>query len=141
MKLIPLTQGKSAVVDDSDFDWLSKYNWQLSSGGYARTGVESHYMHRVILGAPKNREIDHINHDKLDNRRENLRFVTRSENNHNVGMRKDNTSGYKGVNFFKSRNSWVARIQIEGKRFFLGSFKTREEAIMAYIRSEMEYHD
>lgn len=139
MKQIQLTKGAISIIDDEDFEYLSQFNWQLSSGGYAKTGTKGYFMHRVLMKAPKNKEVDHINRDKLDNRRSNLRFATRSENNRNTDIRKDNTSGYKGVNYFKPRNCWVARIQIKGKRFFLGSFDTREKAIMAYARAQTEY--
>lgn len=139
-KQIPLTKGAFTLVDDDDFEWLSKHNWQLSSHGYAKTGVKGYYMHRAILGAPPGREVDHINRDKLDNRRENLRIITNAKNNRSTPQRKDNTSGFKGVSYFKPRKCWVARIQVDGKRYYLGNYKTKEEAIMAYNRGLMEYN-
>lgn len=136
MKLIPLTQGYQAFVDDEDYKELSKHRWYYHDG-YADSTKGK--MHRIIMAAKKGAEVDHVNRNKLDNRKSNLRIATRSQNNHNVGLRKDNTSGQKGVSYFKPRNSWVARIQIEGKRFYLGSFKNRDQAIIASQEAQMAY--
>lgn len=139
MAYIPLTKGKFALVDDEDFEWLFHKHWQFSSGGYAKTGIKGEFMHRLIMKASIGTEIDHINQNKLDNRKENLRFVNHSQNVHNTRERKDNTSGQKGVNFHKPRKRWVARIQIGNKRYFLGAYMLKFDAVMAYRKAETEF--
>lgn len=138
MKLIPLTQGKFAQVDNEDYEKLSKYKWHFHTG-YAATTSKTIRMHRLILNAKVGEEVDHINRDKLDNRRGNLRICTRSENNHNMGLRRDNTSGYKGVNYFKLRKCWVARLQLGQKRYYLGGFATKTEAVLALEKARTVY--
>lgn len=142
MRRIKLTQGKFAIVDDEDFDWLSHWSWHLAAGGrYARTGVgprKNHkkiYMHRLILKAKKGQEVDHINQNKLDNRKSNLRFVNRSLNNlNNFNPRKDNTSGYRGVSLDKRTNLYRARIKIGLKTEWLGYFPSPDLAHKAYMK-------
>lgn len=147
MKKIPLTQGKEALVDDADFEWLNQYKWRYIPNykpEYVGSAAMSSSrkiirMHRLILGAKKGQEVDHVNRDPLDNRKENLRIATRGENTRNQGGRKDSTSGQRGVNFHKPRKSWVARIQVDGNRYFLGAFKTKKEAISAYNKAKVVY--
>lgn len=126
------------MVDDEDYELLSQYKWQYHFG-YAKTGIKTIRMHRMILNAQPGQEVDHINRNKLDNRRINLRICNRFINNQNIGMRKDNTSGLKGLSFHKSSSRWVSRIQLNGKRFFVGSFKSKGEAIMAHSKAVREY--
>lgn len=92
-------------------------------------------VHRLVANAfidnPENKNcVDHINNNKLDNRVENLRWATESENQHNKSMHLNNTSGYKGV-YYKASNRWCAEITINYKKIFIGCFKTKEEAISA----------
>ena len=98
-------------------------------------------MHRWITGPPRGIEIDHINQNKLDNRRENLRLSTRSKNMHNAKMSTLNTSGHKGVHWSKSNKKWQVRIRVEGKRINLGYFDKIEEAAIAYIKAEEVYYE
>lgn len=139
MKKIPLTQGKFALIDDEDYKLISKYKWHYHSGYAART-LKTIRMHRVILNAKPEEEIDHINRNTLDNRRQNLRIASKSQNAHNKGVRKDNTSGQKGVHYNKDKKLWISRIQVENKRYYIGNYKTKDEAIMAYRKAQMEYH-
>lgn len=139
MKEIPLTQGMVAIVDDEDYDELSKYKWWVEKHGkhiiryYARrkTYVDGHrineFMHRTIMGQAG---IDHKNGNGLDNRRENLRVATQSQNMANRKSQADSESPYKGVRKFKLR--WRAYIKPEGKPINLGCFDTAEEAARAY---------
>lgn len=138
MKRIPLTQGKFALVDDDLFDYLNQWKWNYHSG-YATRDLRTIRMHRVIMNAQKGQVIDHINRDRLDNRRSNLRFVNVSQNNHNTSLRRDNTSGYKGIHFNKNKGIWTVRIQVENKRYYVGGYKTLEEAIMARTKAETAY--
>lgn len=143
MKEIQLTQGKVALVDDEDFEWLNQWKWHIHSLGYAcRTTLKSEgkktviLMHRVIFGLVQNESfhsvIDHINGNKIDNRKSNIRVCNQSKNNMNKGMAPNNKSGYKGVSWSNHRNSWVSFIKVDGKNKNLGSFTTKEEAHKAY---------
>src|SRR3990167_419773 len=110
MKQIKLTQGKYTLVDDEEFDWLSKWSWCLHTNGYAQRGIFSKkrninkmiLMHREIMKPRDEEWIDHINQNKLDNRKSNLRICNASTNGANQKISIKNTSGYKGVNWDKS---------------------------------------
>ena len=114
MRKIPLSQGKFALLDSEDFNYINQWNWYYDKG-YARThskidNKQLLYMHRLILNFPEDKDIDHINHNTLDNRKSNLRIVTSSQNSMNQRIRKDNTSGYKGVTGYKKNVKWGADI-------------------------------
>lgn len=130
---IPLTQGKVALVDDDDYEWLSQYKWCFE-GRYAHRGHEGHhvYMHRMIVNAPKGMEVDHHDGNKLNNQRGNLRITTRGGNNANRPKRNNRTyhSQYKGV--YKNRKAWRVSFGTNGKSTDLGSFATEIEAAKAY---------
>src|SRR3990167_164487 len=111
MKKIKLTQNKYALVDDEDFKELNQSKWLCDSSGYAgrdvggRKNKKRILMHRLLNNTPKGFHTDHINRDKLDNRKENLRTTTCSQNILNSKLSKKNTSGHKGVEWYKNR--WV----------------------------------
>jgi hypothetical protein len=143
MKTISLTKGRIALVDDSDYLWLSSYRWCYSSDGYAvnyywdaHGTKRKRTMHRLvmaeILGHPVPRElqVDHINHNRTDNRRENLRLATRSQNQAYKGLQINNTSGYKGVIWHQ--NAWEARIRYEGRKLYLGRYSDPIDAALVY---------
>lgn len=134
MKLIPLTCGRHAIVDDEDYEHLSKYNWHYIS--YAvrtdRTSGKQKtvYMHRQIMGSGP--QADHINGDRLDNRRSNLRPATNSQNQRNKAKYSGQwTSEYKGVTKYRN-GRWIAGIYIDNKRMHLGYFNSEEDAAQAY---------
>ena len=140
MKTIELTQGKVAIVDDDVFDYLSQWNWFYHKGYAARHTRRSGksitiWMHRVILNTPNDFDTDHINGNSLDNRLENLRVCTMSQNQANRGKNSNNTSGYKGVCWSKSNKNWIAFIRINGKRKHLGSFSNIIDAADAYEKA------
>lgn len=146
-KQVPLTQGKFALVDDEDFEWLSQHKWHLSQHGYAARGKHEGYpkktvgilfMHRVILNAPSGTEVDHINGNRLDNRRSNLRLCTRRQNLQNSRKRDNSSSLYKGVYFDKSRNKWQAYIDGPHGRIHLGRFSQETDAARAYDEKAKE---
>lgn len=140
MKEINLTKGMFVLVDDDDYEYLNSFNWCVSSHGYAKAGINKKtvYMHRMIMGYPKGYQIDHINENKLDNRKENLRICTSSQNRRNISVRKDNTSGYKGVTKYLYGDGWVAKINNGYKTINLGIFATLEDAAIAYNRKAIE---
>jgi hypothetical protein len=87
-------------------------------------------MHRLILTAPSELQVDHINQNRLDNRRDNLRLATRSQNNAHRRMMPSNSSGYRGVN--RHKQQWEARIKYQNQRIYLGSFANPEDAALIY---------
>jgi hypothetical protein len=148
MKRIKLTQGKFAFVDDSNFKELNKYKWYYSYYGYAvrarsrRLNVEGKRkfirMHREIMRCPKGKEVDHIDGNKLNNQKYNLRICTSSQNRMNKGKHFDNTSGYKGVSFV--RGKIISKIMVEGKIKYLGTFPDVISAAKAYDSGALKYH-
>ena len=132
MKTIQLTKGYETVVDDSDFDLVSQYSWYYNEG-YAKAYHKGKRlrMHRLILGAKKGQQVDHRNRNRLDNRRSNLRICTLKENNRNITMRRDNTSGYIGVSLDKSTGHWRPTVYVDGKVKTSGQFKDKHHAALA----------
>lgn len=138
---IKLTQGKFAIVDDRDYEWLNQWEWYYSSKGYAVRGYPKRVlMHRVILNTPDGLETDHINLNRLDNRRSNLRSVTSSQNNINKLLREDNKSGFKGVYWHKASKKWLAQISLNRKHYYLGIFVNPKEAAFVYDQAALKYH-
>lgn len=128
-------------MDDCDYDRVSQYKWSALVSGkyvYGMTGYGANrkLLHRFILDAPKGTLVDHRNHDTLDNTRANLRLASRSQNNANARLRKDNPSGIKGVKFLGSgkRSPWMATVA--GR--YVGVYATKEEAGAAYLRAAQE---
>jgi hypothetical protein len=124
MKVIKLSNGQKALVDDEWYEYLSQWRWFPIGAGYASRQVTKNgvrhtiYMHRQVAGTPPGMDTDHINGDKLDNRSENLRIVSHSENlMARLKLDKRNNSGYRGVSKFK--NKWRARV---GRNVHLGVF-------------------
>lgn len=142
MKEIELINGGRAIVDEEDFASLSQYVWLCDTTGYARRylgGGKYSHMHREVLQAAE--IVDHINRNKLDNRRSNLRPCTRAQNAQNISTHRDKrTSKHKGVTFDKSRSRWSADIMAMGKRLRLGRFDTEEEAASAYRAAAVRLH-
>lgn len=145
MKIIKLTRNKSTLVDDVDFEKLSKIKWQCNSNGYATCGIgkkgkqRTKLLHRVLLNPPKNLQVDHINGNRLDNRRINLRVCTNRQNSANQQTPKHNTSGFKGVTWHKINKNWNAGIKILGKRIHLGVFQDKKSAARAYNKAAKIY--
>lgn len=98
------------------------------------------YMHRIINNTPPEMQTDHINNDSLDNRCENLRTATASENQHNKSKQANSTSGYKGVVWHPRVKKWQARIKINGKRISLGYFDNKKDAARTRDEASIEYH-
>lgn len=142
---VKLTKGKEAVIDNLDFDLISKYKWRYGFGGmggeYAVTGngkgSPTIRMHRLILGAKKGQIIDHVDGNGLNNMRKNLRIVSSLESSQNKGIYKNNTVGQKGV--YLHRGKFEARIMVNDKRIYLGRFDTAKEAGVVYRQAELKY--
>jgi hypothetical protein len=133
------------LVDDKDFEKINSHKWHLIKGkshklGYAVSKINGKnvYMHRFIINPPKNKEVDHINIDSLDNRRSNLRICTKRENQSNTAILSSNTTGYKGVGYRAYCNLYRATIMINRKQKALGYFKTAREAATAYNNAAKE---
>ena len=127
-----------AIIDLDDVDEIKKYKWCLNNIGYV-INREFGLLHRLIMNPDTDMVVDHINHNKLDNRKSNLRICTKQQNNMNKKVRKDNTSGIKGIWWNKSRNKWTAEIMVNSKKHHLGDFSTKEEAAKARMNAEIEY--
>lgn len=141
MKYIKLTNENKVLIDDIDFDFINQYKWRLGSRGYAirSNGKKVIMMHRLINGTSKGLETDHINRNKLDNRRSNLRSVTSSQNHMNKGIPKNNKTGFKGIYWSEKRNKWTCYIRINRKTINLGMFLTKIEAIEKRKEAEKKY--
>lgn len=147
--LIPLTRGLFAVVDIDDLPLVAPYNWHAVLNGrvirYAQRSINfgagniRHLMmHRVLIGADPDKQVDHIDGDGLNNRRSNLRQCTGAENTRNRRMKSGVTNPYKGICFKHGR--WTSEISIEGRQRHLGRFDTPEEAHAAYAAAARELH-
>ena len=150
---ITLTQGKVAIVDAADFEWLNQWKWYAKRtpsmksfyAGRTLAKVDGHQgknilMHRVILGLKTGdpRQGDHVNHNTLDNRDENLRIATSSQNLMNRGLFSSNTSGFKGVS--RNTKGWRAKIQVDGKALYLGTRDTPRQAFELYCAAAEKFH-
>lgn len=137
-------KNKFTLVDAQDYDLINKTKWYLTSSGSAMSSkwnnatckVEHTAMHRVIMKCPKDKLVDHINHNRLDNRRSNLRICSDSQNQMNkMGWSK---SGYKGVSKRNDRNKFRSMIVIKYNKIHLGDFDTPIEAALAYNKKARE---
>lgn len=158
-KLIPVGTNDWALVDEEDYDRLSRHFW-MNSNGYARRHLKPYEwkrwgkskkssvsMHREILGSTDPEiDTDHVNHNGLDNRRCNLRVVTTCQNMQRARKRllakpdRITTSRFKGVSFRSDRKRWTAYINCDGKRVTLGCYATEEQAAMAYNEAAAKLH-
>ena len=154
-KLILLTRGRSAVVDADDYAVLAVFTWFFEKGYAVRTvwrrlgspvngKRQRHsrkvFMHRIIAGTPNGLQTDHINGDKLNDRRVNLRWATAAENQWNAGRRKDNSTGFKGVVVHKRDSNFQAIIRVNGRRIHIGYFPDPESASIAYQQAASQIH-
>lgn len=128
-----------AIIDLDNIDSVKQYKWCLNGNGYPFNNQVG-FLHRFIKDCPEDMVIDHINHNRLDNRYDNLRVCTTQQNSMNTGQRCNTSSGVTGVSYYAHRNTWEAYISINGKRKRLGYFKTIEEAIEARRQAEIEYY-
>jgi len=131
MKFIKLTQNKKALIDDKDYKRVIKYKWHYHYSGYAAR-TDGILMHRFILKTPSNKFTDHINHNGLDNRRQNLRICSPQQNVMNMKKMRG-LSKYKGVSYrTRLTNPWIAYISWKNKTLWIGGFPTEHLAALAY---------
>lgn len=146
-----LTQGQVAIINNADIELISSYKWRAAFNPVVRQyfavswikhnkKMKTVYMHRLIMKNPIGMQIDHINHNDLDNRRTNLRICTASDNKCNSLLRKDSTSGFKGVVWYKNNKKWGARIKKDGILIHLGLFDDKETAAIAYNDAAKSIH-
>jgi len=154
MKTIKLTQGKYTLVDDEEFDKLNQYKWHAEKAPYTYYAVRSVGSHaarkrirmsRFIMNAPEKMYVDHINHDGLDNRKENLRICTHAENSRNKKSHIDGSSEYLGVShrrYFKKNGNyserWVTEIMFCNKRIYIGRYRNEIDAALSYNQKAVE---
>jgi hypothetical protein len=148
---IEVSSGLVALVDDEDYDKLVGRRWYKHTNNgrcnYAQADISWRphkrvWMHRLVMDAPQGLEVDHINGNGLDNRRDNLRLCTRSQNacnkakSHNRGL----TSRHKGVSTGRWGKNWQANITIQSRKIYLGTYDTEMDAVLAYNRAALELH-
>jgi hypothetical protein len=121
-----------AVIDEEDWPKVRRYFWHLSSKGYAVSRIDGRMtgMHRLLLDAPDGMQVDHINHDPLDNRRVNLHLVDYSANQQNLraGAHAGTSSQYRGVSWYARKNCWRVQAKVNKKTYWLGYYKDEDEA-------------
>lgn len=128
MQHVQLTHGYTATICDCHYDVVSTMKWHITTDGYVRSGKT--LMHRLVVkDIPEGYEVDHINHNKLDNRCANLRAVPLYENRQ-----------FPSTGAIKRGNRWYSTIKRGGNRYALGGFSTREEAVARYKAAAAEYH-
>lgn len=145
MKQIPLTRGKSALVDDADFEWLSQWKWHLGGCGYARRQQrqpdgkqKTILMHREIC--PQYKMIDHRDGDGINNQRDNLREATQAQNNMNRRSTAGSSSRFKGVYLDTKSGKWRAKISVNNIEKNIGYFSCEVDAALAYNKAAIDKH-
>lgn len=144
MPTLELTKGHTTTVSEEDYEYLSQWKWTFDRYAYRTKSTQREKrplrMHRVIMermlgsAIPKGYDVDHIDGDKLNNIRSNLRLATRSQNLMNGPGKRESTSHYKGVCWFARNKKWLAQIKIGSKQLYIGLFEDEKEAALAYDR-------
>jgi AP2 domain/HNH endonuclease len=148
-KIIPLTKGFVTIVDEDDYDYLIQWKWTYNQGYALRGQKKKEYlykrktimMHRIIMNAPEDKEVDHKNLNGLDNRKQNLRIATYAQNKYNALKRNQKTSSkYKGVSWKIDKNKWEVYIKLSGKKVHIGYFNNEIDAAKAYNKAAEKYY-
>lgn len=142
---VPLTRGYEAIIDAADAEFVGQWNWCAHVKDRTVYAIRAHkgrslYLHRALTQAEKGLEVDHRDGDGLNNRRENLRVGTTSQNQFNSRRPSNNKSGYKGVFWDKRAKKWRAAIKKDRVCRELGFFETPEQAYWAYCEASAELH-
>jgi hypothetical protein len=145
-KEIILTQGKVAIIDDDDFEYLNQFKW-YANNNYAvrcftvsKNKVNRILMHREIMKPNKGMVIDHLDGNTLNNQKNNLRICTHAENMRNSKISINNKSGYKGVSYQENSNNYRAQIKFNNKKINIGDFIDPIDAAKAYNAAALKYH-
>jgi hypothetical protein len=148
---IALPCGDWAIIDVDDLGQIANYNWHAVDMGHTkyvrrnRTKNDpprplSIRLHRQLMSAPNGMDVDHVNMNGLDNRKSNLRVCTRSQNLCNRKVQARTKSKLKGVVWHKRAQKWMASLKYEGKHYYLGLFRLKEDAHLAYLQKSKEIH-
>jgi len=146
MKIIKLNKGFIALVDDEDYEYLNQWHWTAQECGltfYARrefNGDKKIFMHRIIINVPIELEVDHIDHNGLNNQKSNLRICTHIQNSWNQTSNRGK-SKYKGVLIIEKNNHTyiAAQIRYKGKKYHLGHFASEADAAIEYNEAAKKY--
>jgi hypothetical protein len=140
MKYIKLTQNKRTIVDDEDFEYLNQWKWQFSKGYAVRMQYDSAtqkqhpvFIHKELIKT--NKQVDHINRNRLDNQKSNLRECTAADNSHNRSKQYNNTSGFIGVTRAATGLPWKAFIYLDNHRIHITTGENPED--LGYIRDQV----
>lgn len=137
------------IIDAEDFNKIKEYYWYVGkkpNAFYVITNINKNNkrttlkLHRLIMDFPENMDIDHINHNTFDNRKTNLRICKHNKNTKNHKININNTSGFKGVTWFKYTKKWSVGIFSDGNRVHIGYFDDKIKAAMAYNEAAKKYH-
>ena len=139
---VVLIDGTIAIVSHEDYDLVITHRWRSNNKGYVvkSSGFPRTSLHRLILDAPKGTQVDHINRNKLDNRRSNLRLCNQNQNEANKPSRRGSRSSYKGVHWHIVSKRWVAKIRKNSQSIHLGCFLEENDAALAYNKAAKEIH-
>lgn len=139
-------KGEEFYFDLEDYDKIKDYCWYKTRQGYIKTSYQKNniVMHKLVMGLYDNNnydkyDVDHIYHNKNDNRKSQLRLATRSQNSMNCKVKSTNTSGVTGVSWDKDRNKWIANIKVNYKNIYLGCYDNIKDAIKARQDAEIKY--
>jgi hypothetical protein len=154
VRTIPLTQGKEALVDDCDYEYLTQWKWRFERGGHRRTGYAVCWdagsklrklvkMHRLVAErgglTTDGKQIDHVDGNGLNNCRDNLRLATSSQNRANLRRARNNTSGFKGVQWHRQNGRFRAYIRVAGRQHHLKYFHDPRDAARAYNEAALKH--
>ena len=139
-------KGERYLFDLEDYEYIKNYNWKLNPSGYLICQIKRQgkmhivALHRILVDAPDGMNVDHINGDKLDNRKTNLRFVTYAQNNRNRPLSRHNKTGVTGVFWHKKLGKWLVNISVNYKSIYIGIFDKFEDAVKARYEAEDKYY-